>query len=38
VVLVGIEPRDIAWETPPSVEVKTAAVRLAAWLSGFLAA
>jgi hydrogenase 3 maturation protease len=35
VVLVGIEPQEIAWRRPVSVAVREAAARLAAWLAKF---
>jgi len=35
VILVGIEPQEIAWRRPVSATVRAAAARLAAWLAGF---
>jgi hydrogenase 3 maturation protease len=36
VIVVGIEPKDVAWGKPASAAVRTAAARLAAWLAGIL--
>jgi hydrogenase 3 maturation protease len=38
VILVGIEPKEVAWGKPVSAEVKAAAARLAAWLAENLTA
>jgi hydrogenase 3 maturation protease len=35
VILVGIEPQEVAWGKPVSAPVREAATRLAAWLAGF---